>query len=150
MTKPDMPKSLQSSAETPAPNFSVVDTISTDKKYLRDARARHIALLNRARPTTRLNLTDAVDDLAPAPPPCFLNRISWREYLRSAAAAQNNKAEPKVILIAHDGAATFNHAFPFCSDCTQVKSVEMMAAGRCNPQFLQQLGERNERIEAAD
>lgn len=99
---------------------------------------------------TRLNLSDAVDDLAPVPPPCFLNRMSWREYLRSAAAAQNNKAEPKVILIARDGAATFNYGFDVCADCTQIKSVEMLAAGRCEPNFLQQLGEKNGRIETAD
>lgn len=98
----------------------------------------------------RLNLTDAVDDLAPAPPPCFLNRTSWREYLRSAAAAQNNKAEPKVIVIDEDGTARFNYDYPFCADCTQVKSVEMMRAGRCDPQFLQQLGEKHGRTETVD
>lgn len=90
----------------------------------------------------RINLSDAVDDLAPAPPPCFLNRISWREYLKSAAAAQNSRHEPKVILIAQDGAATFNFAFDICEDCTQKKSVEMMALGRCKPDFLKELGEK--------
>ena len=39
----------------------------------------------------RLNLSDAVDDLAPPPPPCFFNRGSWIAYLKSAAAAQNHK-----------------------------------------------------------
>lgn len=33
----------------------------------------------------RLNLSDAVDDIAPlAPPPCFHNRESWLQYLKSA------------------------------------------------------------------
>lgn len=89
----------------------------------------------------RLNLSDAVDDLAPAPPPCFQNRTGWREYLKSAAAAQNNRAEPKVILV-DDGGARFNFAYPFCADCTQVKSVEMMRQGRCDPGFLQRLGQK--------
>lgn len=39
----------------------------------------------------RLNLSDAVDDLALPPPPCFFNRSSWMLYLKSAAAAQNHK-----------------------------------------------------------
>lgn len=90
----------------------------------------------------RLNLNDAVDDMAPAPPPCFTNRIAWREYLKSAASAQNNKAEPKVILIDADGTARFNFAYPFCADCTQVKSVEMLAQGRCDPRALVRQGEK--------
>lgn len=83
----------------------------------------------------RLNLSDAVDDLAPPPPKCFLNRTSWREYLKSAAAAQNQKGEPTVILF-KNGEPRFNYEFPLCNDCTQVKSVEMMAKDRCEPQFL--------------
>lgn len=98
----------------------------------------------------RINLSDAVDDLAPPPPPCFLNRTAWREYLKSAAAAQNSRHEQKVVLIAQGGAATFNFAFNICEDCTQKKSVEMMAADRCKPNFLQQLGEKNGRAETAD
>lgn len=83
----------------------------------------------------RLNLSDAVDDLAPPPPPCFLNRTSWREYLKSAAAAQNQKGEPTVILF-KNGEPRFNYLLPFCADCTMEKSVEMMAKDRCEPKFL--------------
>lgn len=86
----------------------------------------------------RINLKDAVDDLAPPSPKCFVNHIQWREYLQSAAAAQNVRGEPKVILIASDGAAAFNRNFPFCVDCTQIKSFEMMAKGLCNPSFLKE------------
>lgn len=84
----------------------------------------------------RLNLSDAVDDLAPPQPPCFLNRMAWIEYLKSAAAAQNSRHEPKVILVTQDGTARFNYAFNICEDCTQIKSVEMMAQKRCDPEFL--------------
>lgn len=84
----------------------------------------------------RVNLKDAVDDLAPPPPPCFFNRSGWMQYLQSAAAAQNQRNEPVVILIARDGAATFNFDFPMCADCTQDKSLEMTRQGRCNPQYL--------------
>ena len=37
----------------------------------------------------RINLKDAVDDLAPPPPSCFFNRGGWMQYLQSAAAALN-------------------------------------------------------------
>lgn len=84
----------------------------------------------------RLNLSDAVDDLAPPPPPCFLNRMVWIEYLKSAAAAQNSRHEPKVILVTQDDKAVFNKEFPFCIDCTQIKSVKMMEANKCNPNHL--------------
>ena len=88
----------------------------------------------------RINLKDAVDDLAPPPPPCFFNRSGWMQYLQSAAAAQNQRNEPVVILIAKDGAATFNFDFPFCADCTQIKSLDMMRKERCQPEYLRRLG----------
>ena len=90
----------------------------------------------------RINLKDAVDDLAPPPPSCFFNRGSWMQYLQSAAAAQNQRNEPVVIRIAQDGAATFNHDFPFCADCTQVTILEMTRQGRCNPEYLVSLKEK--------
>lgn len=90
----------------------------------------------------RINLKDAVDDLAPPPPPCFFNRSGWMQYLHSAAAAQNQRNEPTVIRIAQDGAATFNFDFPMCADCTQVKSLEMSRQGRCNPHYLTTLKEK--------
>jgi hypothetical protein len=85
---------------------------------------------------TRINMMDAVNDLAPPPPPCFLTAHSWRVYLTSAAGAQNSRKEPRVILIAEDGTPAFNRKFNFCADCTQIKSVEMMGKGRCDPKFL--------------
>lgn len=89
----------------------------------------------------RINLKDAVDDLAPPPPPCFHNRTSWMEYLKSAAAAQNHAGEPKVIKIHKDGNHTFAFDFPMCTDCTQIKSLEMTRQGRCDPQYLANLKE---------
>lgn len=83
----------------------------------------------------RLNLSDAVDDLAPPPPPCFLNRNTWREYLKSAAAVQNHKGEPVVIRWVN-GSPEFAMDHNYCADCTEQKSVEMMAKDRCEPQFL--------------
>ena len=64
------------------------------------------------------------------------------QYLQSAAAAQNQRNEPVVILVAQDGAATFNFDLPFCIDCTQVKSLEMTRQGRCNPKYLTALKEK--------
>ena len=91
---------------------------------------------------SRINLKDAVDDLAPPPPPCFFNRSGWMQYLQSAAAAQNQRNEPVVILVAQDGSATFNFAFPMCADCTRVKSLEMTRQGRCDPEYLTDLKEK--------
>ena len=84
----------------------------------------------------RINLNDAVADLHPAPPPCFLNRLEWVEYLKSAAAVQNHKGEPRVILVVK-GEPAFNLGFDYCCDCTQIKSFEMMRVDRCKPGFLQ-------------
>lgn len=84
----------------------------------------------------RLNLSDAVDDLAPPPPPCFFNRSSWMLYLKSAAAAQNHKGSQPVIIVAADGEPAFNARLNYCADCTQAKSLEMQGKGRCNPYHL--------------
>ena len=84
----------------------------------------------------RLNLSDAVDDLAPPPPPCFFNRSSWMLYLKSAAAAQNHKGSQPVIIVAADGEPAFNTRLNYCADCTQAKSLEMKGKGRCNPYHL--------------
>ena len=84
----------------------------------------------------RLNLSDAVDDLAPPPPPCFFNRGSWIAYLKSAAAAQNHKGSQPVIIVAADGEPAFNTRLSYCADCTQAKSLEMQDKGRCNPYHL--------------
>ena len=84
----------------------------------------------------RLNLSDAVDDLAPPPPPCFFNRVSWIAYLKSAAAAQNHKGSQPVIIVAADGEPAFNTRLNYCADCTQAKSFEMQGKGRCNPYHL--------------
>ena len=84
----------------------------------------------------RLNLSDAVDDLAPPPPPCFFNRSSWMLYLKSAAAAQNHKGSQPVIIVAADGTPAFNNRLSYCADCTQAKSLEMQGKGRCNPNHL--------------
>ncbi|MBP3980512.1 hypothetical protein J8G26_07160 [Acidovorax sp. JG5] len=90
----------------------------------------------------RLNLSDAVDDLAPPPPPCFFNRASWIAYLKSAAAAQNHNGSQPVIIVAADGEPAFNARLNYCADCTQAKSLEMQDKGRCNPYHLSDDPER--------
>lgn len=85
----------------------------------------------------RLNMSDAVDDLAPLdPPPCFHNRESWKLYLKSAAATQNHRSNQKVIIVGQDGRPRFNERLNYCADCTQAKSMEMLAQGRCDPYHL--------------
>lgn len=87
---------------------------------------------------SRCNLRDAVSDLAPPPPLCFLNATHWREYLASAAGAQQCRGEPKVILLVQ-GEPVFNLDFPYCADCTELKSFEMEKRGLCKPNFLKEL-----------
>jgi len=83
----------------------------------------------------RINLSDAVDDLAPAPPPCFKNRMDWTEYLKSCAASQNDGESQKVIFV-KNGNPLFNYDFNICADCSPVYSLAMTQAGRCHPNAL--------------
>jgi hypothetical protein len=83
----------------------------------------------------RLNLSDAIDDLAPPPPPCFLNRVEWMEYLKSCATSQNDGESQKIILI-KDGEPRINYDYDICADCTQVHSLAMMQQFRCQPLYL--------------
>ena len=84
----------------------------------------------------RINLSDAVDDLAPAPPPCFLNKQHWIGYLKSAAAAQNQRDEPKIIIMI-SGQPAINTNFDFCADCTVHTQLQMAAHDRCKPKWMQ-------------
>lgn len=82
-------------------------------------------------------MSDAVADLAPVePPPCFHNRAGWVLYLKSAAATQNHQSNQKAIIVGEDGQPKFNERLNYCADCTQSKSLEMMALGRCDPYHL--------------
>lgn len=84
----------------------------------------------------RINLKDAVDDLAPEPPPCFLNKVHWIEYLHSVAAAQNNRGEQKIILIV-DGEPVINRNFNFCEDCESKEHREFQKMhGTCIPDWM--------------
>lgn len=86
---------------------------------------------------TRLNLADAVDDLAPPKPPCWPDRTAWLEFLKSAAAVQNHRGEQKVIVM-RDGDPEFNTGYDFCCDCLVSRARQMEAAGRCNPNHLKE------------
>lgn len=86
-------------------------------------------------PPIRLNLSDAVDDLAPEHPPCWPDRTSWLQFLKSAAAVQNQRDEQKVIVVIR-GEPIFNLAYNFCEDCSSLRASRMQEAGRCNPRHL--------------
>lgn len=94
-----------------------------------------IATQLRSHMQVRINLKDAVDDLAPAPPPCFLNKVHWIEYLHSAAASQNNRGEQKIILVTEAG-PLINVAYDFCEDCTDDTMQRMHKADRCKPDWM--------------
>lgn len=84
---------------------------------------------------TRLNLSDAVDDLAPPKPPCWPDRTAWLEFLKSAAAVQNHRGEQTVIAIV-DGQPTFNIFYNYCADCLAPRARAMEIANKCNPRYL--------------
>lgn len=84
----------------------------------------------------RLNLSDAVDDLAPSPPPCFENRHIWRDYLKSSAAVQYAKGEQRVILVTAKREPRFNPAFNFCLDCDERTMERKKAKGVCDPEHI--------------
>lgn len=84
----------------------------------------------------RLNLDDAVDDLAPSPPPCFENRYIWRDYLKSAASIQYQKGEQRVILVSAGSLPTFNRAFNFCLDCDSRTAARKQEQGLCHPDHM--------------
>lgn len=82
-----------------------------------------------------MNLSDAIDDLAPPPPPCFVNRIAWIEYLKSCAQSRRNGRAKKIIIV-RDGVPQINPNYRFCADCTQIHSLAMSKVGKCQPDFL--------------
>lgn len=84
----------------------------------------------------RLNLSDAVDDLAPSPPPCFENRHIWRDYLKSSAAVQYAKGEQRVILLTPQREPRFNPEFNFCRDCDKGTADRKKAKGVCHPDHI--------------
>jgi hypothetical protein len=47
-----------------------------------------------------------------------------------------------VIHITREGEPAFNLDFPFCAECTQIKSTEMLAKGRCKPEHLTNLKDK--------
>lgn len=83
----------------------------------------------------RLNLSDAVEDLAPEHPPCWHDRRSWLAFLKSAAAVQNQRDEQTVIAIVR-GEPAFNIFYNFCEDCLTSRARLMEKEGRCNPNHL--------------
>lgn len=87
--------------------------------------------------TIRMNTADAVDDLAPGHPPCWPDRHSWLEFLKSAAAVQNQRDEQKVILVVH-GTLAFNVEYDYCEDCMSSRAARMEKEGRCNPDHLKE------------
>ncbi len=75
--------------------------------------------------------------LAPAAPPCFADRLTWLEFLASAAEEQR-PGRPLVLLMPADESRppAFNHDYPFCAACTAPYQQSMQQQGRCRPTWL--------------
>lgn len=73
--------------------------------------------------------------IAPVAPPCFPDRLSWQEYVSSAAEEQRH-GHPPVLLIERGEPVRFNFQFNYCRDCTAEHALSMTAQGRCQPEHL--------------
>ena len=75
--------------------------------------------------------------LAPPSPPCFADRLSWLEFLASAAEGQGTGEQP-VLLFEVGKPVRFNLRFNHCCDCTPEYKAAMTAAKpmRCRPEWL--------------
>lgn len=88
----------------------------------------------------RINVSDAIRDCAPPPPPCFLNREAWTLYLISAASTRTEaKRRRAVLIIDAAGEPQVNPEFDFCRDCGLAHQERMLAQGACHPDHLRQL-----------
>ena len=80
---------------------------------------------------------DVLIPIIPVAPPCFIDRLTWVEFVVSGDEATRvgergpldlRKPEPR-----------FNHRWNFCADCLATHALAMQAQGRCNPQHLRHL-----------
>lgn len=94
---------------------------------------------------SRINVSDAIRDCAPPPPPCFLNREAWTLYLISAASTRTEAKRRRVVLIIDEtGEPQVNPAFDYCRDCQSAHQERMQAQGACQPDHLKQLAKQPE------
>lgn len=80
-----------------------------------------------------------VVSLAPPHPPCFADRLTWIEFLQTAADAARGKSLNGPIDMRF-GEPRFNYALDFCVDCSVKHAHAMQERGRCRPSHLRQLG----------
>lgn len=81
-----------------------------------------------------MNRRDTVIRLAPAAPPCFPDRLTWLEFLSSAAEEQRQGKGGPLDLRHVD--ARFNTRFDFCASCSARHAIAMQNQGRCKPDAL--------------
>lgn len=82
-----------------------------------------------------MNRRDTVIRLAPVAPPCFSDRLTWLEFLASAAEGQRTgKGGP---LDLRQTEPRFNHRFDFCAGCTAKHAISMQTQDRCKPWWLE-------------
>jgi hypothetical protein len=84
-------------------------------------------------------LRERVAALAPITPPCFHDRLSWLEYVASAASVKRAPTpEPLPIVFEAGKPVRFNMGFNFCADCTySARDLEQLRARNlCRPRWL--------------
>ena len=81
--------------------------------------------------------------LAPAAPPCFPDRLTWIEYLKTAL----DDVKRFGPLDLRGPEPRFNYRFDFCGECTAKHAHAMQVQSRCRPGYLLALG-REEKANA--
>lgn len=86
---------------------------------------------------------DLILKTAPPAPPCFGARDIWIEWCTSAAEAQSERGQPKLLILEAGKPARFNYVINFCADCAPFHQREKMALGLCKPGWLAQFDPAN-------
>lgn len=69
--------------------------------------------------------------VAPPTPACFVDRLSWAEYLAAAMDVKAKSAATRPF-----AAGRFNERFSHCTDCTPSYRRQMCAEQRCHPPVI--------------
>ena len=84
-----------------------------------------------------MNRRVIVIKMAPPAPPCFDSRLSWLEFVGSAA--EETKGGRMGPLDARTAPAKFNLQWDFCSGCLAKHALAMLDEGRCVPDHLRRV-----------
>lgn len=89
---------------------------------------------------TRDDTAEAIDRLAPPPPPCFDSRQQWHSWL--CASAETGPSPTTSPIQIRNGVAHFNARIGYCQDCPVSYRSEMLKRDRCCPTWVRRQMEK--------